>query len=44
VPVAGGVELKVRYITRAFERHATRTALNLALMELLHGTRESVTP
>ena len=44
VPVAGGVELKVRYITRAFERHATRTALNLALMELLHGTRATVTP
>jgi len=41
VPSAGGVEIRIRYITRAYERHETRTVLNQALVELL---REPVTP
>ena len=44
VPVASGVEIKVRYITRAYERHETRARLNQALLELLHGHREPVIP
>jgi small-conductance mechanosensitive channel len=39
VPTAGGVELDVRYITRAYERHATRRRLNHAVVELMHGKR-----
>ena len=37
VPTAQGVEIRVRYITRAFERHDTRLRLNQAVLELLHG-------
>jgi len=40
VPVASGVEIRIRYITRAYERHLTRDRLNRALVELLHGRRE----
>ena len=39
VPTAQGVEIRVRYITRAFERHDTRLRLNQAVLELLHGPR-----
>jgi len=39
VPTADGVEVRVRYLTRAFERHATARVLNQALLELLHGPR-----
>jgi small-conductance mechanosensitive channel len=35
-PTAAGVEVHVRYITRARERFATRTRLYQALVELLH--------
>ena len=42
VPMASGVEIRIRYITRAYERHETRSRLNQALVELLHGRREAV--
>jgi small-conductance mechanosensitive channel len=35
-PTASGVEVHVRYITRAKERYATRARLSQALVELLH--------
>jgi small-conductance mechanosensitive channel len=35
-PTTAGVEVHVRYITRASERYATRTKLYQALVELLH--------
>ena len=40
-PIPGGLEIQVRYITRAYERHDTQRALNQALLEQLHGTREA---
>jgi small-conductance mechanosensitive channel len=39
-PIAAGVEVHVRYITRAGERHATRTRLYQALVELLHRRQD----
>ncbi len=39
-PTAAGVEVHVRYITRAGERHATRNRLYQALVELLHRREE----
>ncbi len=39
VPTSGGIEIVVRYITRAHERHETRRRLNHAVVELLHGKR-----
>ena len=36
---ANGMEIRARYITRAFERHETRLRLNQAVMELMHGPR-----
>jgi small-conductance mechanosensitive channel len=38
-PTTSGVEVHVRYITRASERFATRTRLYQALVELLHKNR-----
>ncbi|HET7441929.1 MAG TPA: mechanosensitive ion channel protein MscS, partial [Terriglobales bacterium] len=35
-PTAAGVEVRVRYITRAHERYAMRTRLNHAIVKLLH--------
>ena len=35
-PTTAGIEVHVRYITRAGERHATRTRLYQALVDLLH--------
>jgi len=35
-PTTSGIEVHVRYITRAGERHATRTRLYQALVDLLH--------
>ena len=35
-PTAAGVQIQVRYITKAHERAAIRTRLNQALVELLH--------
>ena len=39
-PTSSGVEVHVRYITRAGERHAMKTRLYQALVELLHGRQE----
>jgi small-conductance mechanosensitive channel len=36
-PTSAGIEVHVRYITRAGERHALKTRLYQALVELLHG-------
>jgi hypothetical protein len=41
-PSGGGVEVRVRYITRAYERHATRKRLYASVLELMHGKREAV--
>jgi small-conductance mechanosensitive channel len=41
-PTGSGVELRVRYITRAYERHETRKRLYEAVVELMHGKREAV--
>jgi small-conductance mechanosensitive channel len=39
VSIANGIELHVRYITRAYESHETRTRLNQSLVDLMHGKR-----
>ncbi len=39
VPTNSGIEIHVRYITRAYERHETRRNLNQAVLELMHGKR-----
>jgi len=36
-PTSSGIDVHVRYITRAGERHAMKTRLYQALVELLHG-------
>jgi len=41
VPTSQGIEVRVRYITRAHERHETRRGLYNAVLELLHGKREA---
>ena len=41
-PVVGGIEIAVRYITRASDRYALRAKLNKAAVELLGGTSEPV--
>ena len=38
-PTGSGVQLVVRYIVRAHERHELRARLNHAMVELLHGRR-----
>ncbi len=40
VPGTNGMEVRARYITRAFERHDTRLRLNQAVVALMHGPRE----
>jgi small-conductance mechanosensitive channel len=42
VPTAAGIEVHVRYITRAYERHESRRRLYEAVVELMHGKRETV--
>ncbi len=44
VPTGGGVELDVRFITRAYERHDTRRRINQAVVELMHGKRDERAP
>ena len=39
-PTSSGVEIRVRYITRAYERHEARRRLYEAVLQLLHGKRE----
>jgi small-conductance mechanosensitive channel len=41
-PTGGGIELRVRYITRAYERNETRRRLYDAVIEMMHGKRETV--
>ena len=41
-PTGSGIEVHVRYITRAYERHETRKRLFEAVVEVLHGRREEV--
>ncbi len=41
-PSGSGVEVSVRYITRAYDRHETRKRLYAAVVELMHGKREAV--
>ena len=40
VPTALGIEIRARYITRAFQRHETRRGLYKAVVELMHGKQE----
>jgi small-conductance mechanosensitive channel len=42
LPSGGGIEVRVRYITRAYERYETRKRLYAAVLELMHGKREVV--
>ncbi len=42
VPTGAGIEIKVRYITRAYERHEARKRLYEAMVEIMHGKREAV--
>jgi small-conductance mechanosensitive channel len=42
VPTGTGIEVHVRYITRAYERHEARKRLYEAVVELMHGRRETV--
>jgi len=39
-PTGGGVEVRVRYITRAYERHEARKRLYETVVQMLHGKRE----
>jgi len=41
-PTGSAVEVRIRYITRASERHETRKRLYEAVVELMHGKREQV--
>jgi small-conductance mechanosensitive channel len=41
-PVVGGIEIAVRYITRASERYTLRTKLNQTAVDLLGGNMERV--
>jgi small-conductance mechanosensitive channel len=41
-PTGSGIEVRVRYITRAYERHETRKRLYEAIISLMHGHREVV--
>ncbi len=43
VPTDKGVEIRVRYITRAHESHETRRTLYHAIVELMHGKQEEET-
>ena len=40
-PTSSGVQVVVRYIAQAHERHEIRARLNHALVELLHGKKKS---
>jgi small-conductance mechanosensitive channel len=43
-PVVGGIEVAVRYVTRANDRYALRNKLNQAAVELLGGKAQPVEP
>ncbi len=40
-PTAAGIEVHVRYITRAYERHESRKRLYTAVVEMMHGKWET---
>lgn len=42
IPTGSGIEVHVRYITRVYERHEVRKRMYEALIELMHGKRETV--
>jgi small-conductance mechanosensitive channel len=42
MPSGDGVEVQIRYITRAYERHEMRKRLYEAVVQLMHGKREAV--
>jgi hypothetical protein len=42
VPTGSGIEVHVRYITRAYERHEARKRMYEAVVEMMHGKREAV--
>lgn len=42
VPSGSGIEVHVRYVTRANERHETRKRLYEAVVAMMHGRREEV--
>ena len=44
VPTGSGIEIRVRYITRAYERHDTLRVLNQALIELMHPKHDEAAP
>ena len=41
-PTSSGIEVRVRYITRAYERHEARKRIYEAVVSLMHGKREAV--
>jgi len=41
-PTGAGVELRVRYITRAYERHEARKRIYEAVVGMMHVRREAV--
>jgi hypothetical protein len=41
-PTGGGVEIRIRYITRAYERHEARRRIYEAVVQMMHGRREAV--
>jgi small-conductance mechanosensitive channel len=42
VPTSAGIEVHVRYITRAYERHEARKRVYEAVVQVMHGKREAV--
>jgi small-conductance mechanosensitive channel len=42
MPTAAGIEVHVRYITRAYERHEARKRMYEAVVEMMHGRRDAV--
>ena len=41
-PTSSGIEVHVRYITRAHERYAVRTRLYEKMVEVLHGNEAAL--
>lgn len=41
-PTGSGVEIRIRYITRAYERHEARRRIYEAVVQMMHGRREAV--
>ncbi len=43
-PTSNGIEVRVRYITRAYQRHEDQRGLYQAVVELMHGRRPEDAP